>query len=71
MEGNTPDREFILQRQQVQQAEQNTVAQMDHYDALGVGMATFCVAMYTTLRDEGTFTPAQALALVQAAVHSR
>ena len=53
------------------QAERNTMTQMEHYQALGVGLATFCVAMYTALVEDKTFTPGQSLELVKAAVQGR
>jgi hypothetical protein len=64
-------REQVLAWQQEQQAERNTVTQVDHYAALGVGLAGFCVAMYQTLMADQTFTEAQSVELVKAAVTGR
>ena len=65
------DRTWIAQLQQVQQAEENAVAQIDHYQALGIGMAAFAVAMYLALKEDGTFTDVDTLRLVLAAVQGR
>lgn len=71
--GNAPDREFLLARQEALHQERNELAEADHFVTMGVGLAGFCVAMYATLmRDpDQTFTPAQALSLVRAAVQGR
>lgn len=65
------DREWVAQHQQAQQAEQNAVIQVDHYQALGIGLAAFAVAMYTALKEDGTFSVRDALELVKAAVQGR
>lgn len=65
------DREQLLVWQHAQQDERNTVTQMDHYHALGIGLAMLCVAMYRALVDDKTFTAEQALALVGQAVQGR
>ena len=64
-------REQVLAWQAEQQAERNTVTQMDHYAALGVGLASFCVAMFQTLMADQTFSKDEALTLVKEAVRGR
>ena len=70
------DREQMLVWQQGEQAEAQALNQALHYEALGVGMAVFCQAMYDTLVmcDAGKpsrFTRAEILALIVAAVQGR
>ena len=64
-------REYLLAMQADAQAERNTTAQVEHYQAMGVGLAAFCVAMYRTLVEDKTFTAAQSLELVGRAVQGR
>ena len=71
------DREQMLQWQQEQKVESQTVDLVLHYQALGVGLAVFCQAMYATLMpshhagDVPRFTQEDALRLVCAAVQGR
>ncbi len=65
------DREWLLAQQDDQQTERNAMAQIDHYQALGVSMAAFAVAMYTALMEDGTFSKGDALALVKEGVRGR
>lgn len=64
-------REQVMAWQAEAQIERNAVTQLEHYQALGVGLALFCVAMYRELCEDRTFTAEQSLALVQAAVQGR
>ena len=74
-EHRATDREQLLAWQQDRDAETQAVDQALHYQALGVGMAVFCQAMYATLLgapdDPQPFSRAEVLALVAAAVQGR
>ena len=65
------DREQLLAWQQDQQAEHTAVSHVQHYEGLGIGLAAFCVAMYTALAADGMFTREETLRMVQAAVAGR
>lgn len=62
---------MLLEMQEAQQAERNAITQVQHYEGLGIGLAAMCVAMYTTLCKDGTFSKEQGYELVKAAVSGR
>ena len=64
-------REQVLEWQREAQTERHVETQLEHYQALGVGLAAFCVAMETALATGETFTREERLALIQAAVRGR
>lgn len=63
-------REQVLTWQAEAQVERNTQTQMEYYQALGVGLAAFCVAMATALEGD-MFTREERLRLIEAAVRGR
>jgi hypothetical protein len=69
------DREQLVAWQQAQQLEAQTVDHVLHYEALGLGLATFCQAMYDALYpatpDVPRFSREETLWLIAAAVQGR
>lgn len=76
MDAGMTDREQMLAWQQEQKVEAQTVDQAFHYQALGIGLAVFCQAMFDALIAQegilpGRFSREEALALLTAAVQGR
>ncbi len=64
------DRELLMHWQEEQHLETQAVDHVQHYTALGVGMAAFAMAMMHALTGEDV-THEEALALVKAALTGR
>ncbi len=70
------DRTWLLEQKEAQQQEQRTQDELQHYEALGTGLAMFCLSFWETLRAaepayEARFTRDETLRLLEAAVRGR
>ncbi len=69
------DRELLLSWQEQAKVETQAIDQVGHYQALAVGLATFCQVCLAALldpeRNPGAVTRSEALDLLKAAVTGR
>ena len=60
------DREMMIERHEEQRLESQAIDHVQHYTALGVGMAAFAISMLRALADEVSYE--DALDMVKAAL---
>lgn len=67
------DRELLLQWQQQTKVEGEAIDQVGHYQALGIGLATFCTTFLETILSQQQLlvTRNEAMQLLVAAIQGR